>query len=105
MVNLYNNPNDIFEEDENIIQIDQVLPPTRARSKTRGVLKVILEVQAVAQVLSNVYDFLAPSEDSIMAALQEQQRINKEIADKAGISETELYRMSRRSWSRFQKTY
>ena len=28
MVNLYNNPNDIFEEDENIIQIDQVLPPT-----------------------------------------------------------------------------
>ena len=28
MVNLYNNPNDIFEEDENIIQIDEALPPT-----------------------------------------------------------------------------
>jgi hypothetical protein len=91
MVNLYNNPNDIFEEDENIIQIDQVLPPTREGA--RPDLEGNIGGQAVAQGLSNVYDFLAPSEEAL-AALQEQQRINKEIADRAGISETELYRMS-----------
>jgi hypothetical protein len=78
-------------EDIDIFEIDEALPPTREGA--RPDLEGNIGGQAVAQGLSNVYDFLAPSEEAL-AALQEQQRINKEIADRAGISETELYRMS-----------
>ena len=78
-------------EDIDIFQIDEALPPTREGA--RPDLEGNIGGQALAQGLSNVYDFLAPS-DEALAALQEQQRINKEIADRAGISEKELYRMS-----------
>ena len=78
-------------EDIDIFEIDEALPPTREGA--RPDLEGNIGGQAVAQGLSNVYDFLAPSEEAL-ATLQEQQRINKEIADKAGISEKQLYQMS-----------
>ena len=78
-------------EDIDIFEIDEALPPTREGA--RPDLEGNIGGQAVAQVLSGLYDRLAPSEESL-AALREQERINKEIADRAGISEKQLYQMS-----------